>query len=280
MIHTPNKNFYAIIGINPSKGARSPILWNKYLKKDKKKIRMLPLDIPKKDSKNLIKNLLLNKYYCGGAIAVPYKEVIANLLKKNNLSSSAREIGAVNCIYKKKNKLYGENTDGLAFLETLKLFKFNYKKILILGFGGAGKAVYFTLKKNTKNKIITVVTRSKRKMNEMKKKKIRCFNWKNLISLVNDHDIIVNCTSVGYLNKKISPISENMIKKINKKKIFYDIIYQPLETKFLKIAKKYNHHIINGLKMNMLQACIAIAMATGKKNFYKIEKVIGEKNKR
>lgn len=100
-----------------------------------------------------------------------------------------------------------------------------------------------------------------------------------MTSLLNHHDIIVNCTSVGYTNARLTPISENIIKKINKKKIFYDIIYQPLETRLLKIAKKYNHQIINGLKMNLLQACIAISMATNKKNFYKIEKIISEKNK-
>ena len=58
----------------------------------------------------------------------------------------------------------------------------------------------------------------------------------------------------------------------------YDIIYQPLETKLLKIAKKNNHNVINGLRMNLLQACIAISKATGKKNYYTIEKIISGKN--
>ena len=87
--------------MNPSKGARSPLLWNKYLKQ-KKKIKMIPLDVEIKGCKDSIKEILNNKNFYGGAVAVPYKETIAKLLNKKNLSSSAREIGAVNCIFRKK----------------------------------------------------------------------------------------------------------------------------------------------------------------------------------
>ena len=279
MSKNSKKNFYAIIGLNPSKGARSPLLWNKYLKQQKKKIRMIPLDIETKGCEDSIREILENKNFHGGAVAVPYKETIVKLLNKKNLSLATKEIGAVNCIFRKQGKLYGENTDGLAFLETLNLIKLDYKKILILGFGGAGKAIYFTLKKNTKNKKITVITRSKKKIIEMKKRNIECYDWKNLPDLIKKNDIIVNCTSVGYLNNDKSPISQKIIKSLKKKKIFYDIIYQPLETKLLKIAKKNNHNVINGLRMNLLQACIAISKATGKKNYYTIEKIISGKNK-
>jgi shikimate dehydrogenase len=276
MSKIPKKNFYAIIGVNPSKGARSPLLWNKFLKKEKKKIKMIPLDVEIKECQNSIKKILRNKNFYGGAVAVPYKEVVAKLLNQANLSLSAKEIGAVNCIFRKKGQIYGENTDGLAFLETLNLFKSDYKKILILGFGGAGKAVYFTLKKNTKDKNIAVILRSKKTIKEMKKRNIKCYHWKRLDYLINTYDVIVNCTSVGYLNEKETPILEKTIKKLKKKKLFYDIIYQPLETKLLKIAKKYNHGILNGLNMNILQACIAISMATGDKNLRKIQKIISE----
>lgn len=278
MSKIPKKKFYAIIGMNPSKGARSPLLWNKYLKQQKKKIKMIPLDVEIKGCKDSIKEILNNKNFYGGAVAVPYKETIAKLLNKKNLSSSAREIGAVNCIFRKKGKLYGENTDGLAFLETLNLVKSNYKNILILGFGGAGKAIYFTLKKNTKNKNITVVSRSKKKIIEMKKRKIKCYHWKNLPNLIKINDVIVNCTSVGYLNHDKSPIPQKIIRSLKKKKLFYDIIYQPLETKLLALAKKNKHYVMNGLRMNLLQACIAISKATGNKNYYKIEKIISGKN--
>ena len=72
------KNFYAFIGLNPSKGARSPLLWNKYLKQQKKKIRMIPLDVETKGSEDSIREILDNKNFYGGAVAVPYKETIAN----------------------------------------------------------------------------------------------------------------------------------------------------------------------------------------------------------
>ena len=81
----------------------------------------------------------------------------------------------------------------------MNLVKSNYKNILILGFGGAGKAIYFTLKKNTKNKNITVVSRSKKIIEMKKKKKLNVIIGK-FTKFNKINDVIVNCTSVGYLN--------------------------------------------------------------------------------
>ena len=112
----------------------------------------------------------------------------------------------------------------------------------------------------------------------MKKRKIKCYHWKNLPNLIKINDVIVNCTSVGYLNHDKSPIPQKINKSLKKKKLFYDIIYQPLETKLLALAKKNKHYVMNGLRMNLLQACNAISKATGNKNYYKIEKIISGKN--
>ena len=71
-----NKNFYAIIGENPSKGARSPKLWNACFRKLKVKEKMIPIDIRRENFKNTFKRLMNNKNYLGGAVAVPYKEEV------------------------------------------------------------------------------------------------------------------------------------------------------------------------------------------------------------
>ena len=71
-----SKNFYAIIGENPSKGARSPKLWNACFRRFKVKAKMIPIDIRRKNFKNTFTKLMNNKNYLGGAVAVPYKEEV------------------------------------------------------------------------------------------------------------------------------------------------------------------------------------------------------------
>ena len=87
--------FCVILGLNPSKGARSPTLWNRVFSAEKKKIKMLPLDVNPESLEELFFCLQEHKNCLGGAIAVPYKEVMFQLLK-NQLSTEIVNIGAVN----------------------------------------------------------------------------------------------------------------------------------------------------------------------------------------
>jgi shikimate dehydrogenase len=132
-----------IIGENPSKGARSPLLWNRAFSNYGLEYRMNSLDIPLNQNLNsTIIKIFNDPFFIGGAVTTPYKEKVAKILK-NNLTPEAKRTGAVNCLFRKNNEIYGTNTDGEALLESIKL---NYgeiktKKILILGYGGAGKAI-------------------------------------------------------------------------------------------------------------------------------------------
>jgi len=98
-------SFSAILGESPSNGARSPILWNKVYSSEKIKSRMLPLDVSKENMIPLLEQLNKLPSFLGGAIAVPYKELVAQWCE-NNISERAKEIGAVNCLYKKNGKLF------------------------------------------------------------------------------------------------------------------------------------------------------------------------------
>ena len=99
-INESNLDFYTvIIGTKPSQGARSPKLWNRVYDYEQKKIRMVPLDV-KSDNLEMVFNYLKEDKLClGGAIAVPYKEKIFNLIK-NNLNEEIKAIGAVNCFHR------------------------------------------------------------------------------------------------------------------------------------------------------------------------------------
>ena len=248
-------SFSAILGESPSNGARSPILWNKVYSSEKIKSRMLPLDVSKENMIPLLEELNKLPSFLGGAIAVPYKELVAQWCE-NNISERAKEIGAVNCLYKKNGKLFGTNTDGEASLMTFKerFGNLTSLKILILGIGGAGKAVasYFS------DYDLTVCSRSLEGQQFAKKIKSKWIPWDELNKNIFDSNVIINCTSLGY-GKDIerTPVAPETIASLKKDTLIFDIIYQPLETKLLKLSKRAGLKILNGLDMNLQQAVLA-----------------------
>jgi shikimate dehydrogenase len=254
--------YAAIIGESPSKGARSPQLWNKAFESSGLNYSMVPLDVTKDRIIDLLNDLNSDGNFIGGAIAVPYKEVVAKWLK-NNITSDARKIGAVNCLYRGADgQLMGTNTDGEASLVT---FEKNFgslknKSVVLFGVGGAGKAVasYFS----SKAKSLTLASRSNRDQSYADKIAARWTDWSEVDNFIKDVDVIVNCTSVGFgdqVNK--SPLSKEQIIKLKESTIIFDIIYQPIETMLLTISKSRNLRTLNGLEMNLEQAVLAYKYA-------------------
>ena len=177
-------------------------------------------------------------------VTIPYKEAIIPYLDK--LNKKAEKIGAVNTIkITEKGKLIGYNTDYYGFQNTLKPFlKPLHKKALILGTGGASKAIAYSLRKL--NIDFSYVSRHKSEKAE--------FTYKDLNeSIVSNHQIIINCTPLGtYPNTNQCP--DIPYDGISKEHLLFDLIYNPAETKFLSIGKSKGASICNGLKMLELQA--------------------------
>ncbi|MBI05001.1 MAG: hypothetical protein CMI96_04200 [Pelagibacteraceae bacterium] len=261
LVFDEKKYFTAIIGGNPSEGARSPILWNYTFKKNKINCNMLSFDVADKNLEKLIFLLNKNKFFLGGAIAVPYKEKIFKLLK-NNTSIETSKIGAVNCLYRNNSgELTATNTDGEASLEA---FNNTYKSILnrktlILGMGGAGKAVAAFFAKDINNKKnIYISSRSIEAKSYAELLESNWLNWNIFNDEINKFDIIINCTILGSNKSRHKmPINLNSIKYIKKSAIIYDIIYDPSPTLLLQTASKNNLKILDGKKMNLLQAALA-----------------------
>ncbi len=278
-ISIKKNNYTVIIGSNPSKTARSPVLWNYFFKKTKQDLEMVPIDTTKKNIKKILNVLAKDKKFKGGCVAVPFKEIIFKLLlKKNSVDKITKKIGSVNCLYKKDNKIFGTNTDGDAGLRVFqkKFRQTKNKKCLILGFGGAGKAIsaYFNSYLNTK---IMISNRTNLSKKIIKKNNIEFIKWNKIPSVISKTDIIINCTSLGFNKNKQSPINSNMFKIIKKNSYFFDVIYNPLETTFLKLAKLKSNNIINGLEMNKLQAILAIKkVLRNKTSLEKIKKSLSK----
>lgn len=185
-----------------------------------------------------------NKNIKGFNVTIPYKETIIPYLHK--LNKKAKDIGAVNTIrFNKKGKLVGYNTDYFGFKKSLEpLLKTHHKKALILGTGGASKAIAYALKqldiefkfvsrKASKNVKLTYNTLSP--------------------EIIKSHQIIINCTPLG-THPNIEDYPTIPYNALTTEHLLYDLIYNPKETTFLKLGKQYGCQTFNGYKMLELQA--------------------------
>ena len=188
-----------------------------------------------------------NKIF-GLNVTTPYKKEIIKYL--DFLSPEAEQTESVNTVYKKGEKIIGHNTDIAGF--ELSLRKINYdiqgKTALILGSGGVVPSIVFALN-NLQIKEIYLKNRTKKKAELIKNKfkNVKVLEWNEECKF----DIIINATSLG-LNKNDN-IDINF-ENLENEKFFYDVIYNPPETEFLKNAKKNFHRTVNGKMMFIYQA--------------------------
>lgn len=177
-------------------------------------------------------------------VTIPYKETVIPLL--DGLNKRADKIGAVNTIkITNSQKLIGYNTDYYGFKKSIEPYiKKYHTKGLILGTGGASKAIAYALKKL--NIQYDYVSRSKKEgvsflYSELNKDIIASYN------------IIINCTPIG-TSPKVNQCPNIPYEAITEKHILYDLIYNPEQTKFLSLGKEKGAITINGLEMLKLQA--------------------------
>ena len=189
---------------------------------------------------------LLNKYdnLKGFNVTIPYKEDILPYLDR--LNKKAKKIGAVNTIkITKKGKLKGYNTDYYGFKEALKPhLKPHHSSALILGTGGASKAIAYALKKM--NIEYQYVSRNTSKNVTLSYHTITPKD-------ITKHSIIINCTPLGTA-PNVNACPDIPYQAITEKHLLFDLIYNPKKTQFLKLGEAQNASIVNGLTMLQLQA--------------------------
>tara|TARA_Y100000589_G_C27119869_1_gene615936 strand:+ start:321 stop:1202 length:882 start_codon:yes stop_codon:yes gene_type:complete len=260
-----NSKYAAIIGKNPSEGARSPSLWNKAYLNYKCQMEMYPFDVDNFEKlENLVHYLDSDNKFIGGSIAVPFKTAIAKILGEK-LTKETKKIGAVNCIYRNnEGELIGTNTDGEAAIISLSKinFSFNKKKVLILGNGGVAKAVIAYVHSQIGSEGVIIVTRRTKSLNENNEEGVIYVDWKKYPFKLDKFDLIINCTSIGYgADKDSSPLSNEELYSLKRNILIYDVIYQPNPTKLLKISSELGFKTLSGLDMNLEQAVLAFNYA-------------------
>jgi shikimate dehydrogenase len=236
---------FGLIGKSLSHSFSKPYLEEKFLKENKSEFRYTNFDVENLDN---LSDIILTHKLSGLNVTKPYKELIIPYLSE--LDATAEAIGAVNCVkITWKNNLpflVGYNTDYYGFAQSIKPFlEPIHQKALILGTGGASKAVDYALK-NIGVDVYFVTTGDKKSTN--------CFQYSELNEYVlNAFKLIVNCTPLGmYPNSGACP--DIPYQFITSNHLLYDLIYNPEETLFLKKGKDHGAVTINGLNMLKLQA--------------------------
>ena len=236
---------YSVIG-NPINHSLSPKLHNYWLKESNINAVYEKIKLEENEIENFffkIKKQEIN----GCNVTVPFKKKVIPFLDK--LSLEAEQTQSVNTISFHNNNLIGHNTDIIGFEKAI--INLNYKvqdkKILILGAGGVVPSIIYVLNKMKASKI-TVSNRTNKKAEDLKFQ----FNNINVVRWgeMPDFDIIINATSLGLNNESINLDISN----IGQGKLFYDVIYNPNRTNFLKLGERLGNQIENGKLMFIYQA--------------------------
>ena len=259
---------YLVIG-NPIEHSLSPLIHNHWMKKyclvdsiyEKRKVE-------EKELKNIIKDIREEELY-GVNVTVPFKKLIIPFLDK--LDSAAEETQSVNTLFKINNQIVGYNTDGTGFWDSIrKLYPqsndsfaqpLEGKYIFILGAGGVTPSIIFALKLQGANNII-LSNRTREKANELKRifPELEVLDWGKKPKVC---DIVINTTSIGLTkNEEINIDFSDYDKKLDKNFLFYDLIYNPKETDFLKKARLRGNKTMNGKMMFLNQAKYAFNIWT------------------
>jgi shikimate dehydrogenase len=257
-------DLYGVIG-DPIAHSMSPVMHNAALedaglKGAYSRFQVSPAKLP--DAVKGIRALGLK----GINVTVPHKTSIMALL--DEIDPLAASIGAVNTIVNQQGKLIGYNTDGQGFVVGLKKViagDLASKEVLIIGAGGAAKAIYYTLA-SLGVRMIDLTNRTENKAFEMMES---CpfeiaSHYCNLLEAeenLSRYDIVIQTTSIGmFPDIGASPLKASRVKT---GAVFSDIIYNPLQTSFLKEAQHNGAVIQNGLEMFVYQGALAFERWTG-----------------
>ena len=259
----------AAVVANPIKHSISPFIHNRAFEATHTNGVYLAWEIEGTDLAETVANIRRYQMF-GINLSMPYKEQVIPYL--DQLSEEARLIGAVNTVVNREGTLIGYNTDGKGFFKSLPSFKISGKKMVLLGAGGAAKAILAQAILDGVSQVSVFVRSASiektrpylEKLQNETGFKADLFALEDVSELqarITDSDLLVNATSVGMDGVSL-PIPRNIV--LSENLLVADVIYQPFETPFLKWARNQGNHAVNGLGMLLYQAAEAFQLWTGK----------------
>ena len=259
----------AAVVANPIKHSISPFIHNSAFEATNTNGVYLAWEVDATELAETVANIRRYQMY-GINLSMPYKEQVIAYL--DQLSEEACLIGAVNTVVNREGTLIGYNTDGKGFFKSLPSFKISRKRLVLLGAGGAAKAILAQAILDGVSQISVFVRSSSIEKTRPYLEKIQnatgfrvdlfaLEDVQDLQDSITQADLLVNATSVG-MDGSSQPIPTSIV--LPEKLMVADVIYQPFETPFLKWAKNQGNQSINGLGMLLYQAAEAFELWTGK----------------
>ena len=259
----------AAVVANPIKHSISPFIHNSAFEATNTNGVYLAWEVDAAELAETVANIRRYQMY-GINLSMPYKEQVIPYL--DQLSEEACLIGAVNTVVNREGTLIGYNTDGKGFFKSLPSFKISRKRMILLGAGGAAKAILAQAILDGVSQISVFVRSSSMEKTRPYLEKIQnatgfrvdlfaLEDVQDLQDSITQADLLVNATSVG-MDGSSQPIPTSIV--LPEKLLVADVIYQPFETPFLKWAKEQGNQSINGLGMLLYQAAEAFELWTGK----------------
>ncbi|MFS9189037.1 shikimate dehydrogenase [Streptococcus infantis] len=259
----------AAVVANPIKHSISPFIHNSAFEATNTNGVYLAWEVDATELAETVANIRRYQMF-GINLSMPYKEQVIPYL--DQLSEEACLIGAVNTVVNREGTLIGYNTDGKGFFKSLPSFKISKKRLVLLGAGGAAKAILAQAILDRVSQISVFVRSSSMEKTRPYLEKIQnatgfrvdlfaLEDVQNLQDSITQADLLVNATSVG-MDGSSQPIPTSIV--LPEKLMVADVIYQPFETPFLKWARNQGNQSINGLGMLLYQAAEAFELWTGK----------------
>ena len=262
---TGQTKLLGIIG-NPVEHSLSPVMHNAAIAHLGLDYIYVPFPVKQADLEKAIAGFAAVNLQ-GFSITIPHKQTVIPLLTE--ITDDAINIGAVNTVWRTASGWKGTNTDAAGFIAPLKNMSHNWRQMtpVILGNGGAARAVIAGLA-NLGCPQIHVVGRNPDKLARFHQSwshapniisLLKIHNWDNLASLISAADLLINTTPVGMSpHIDASPIDVDLMQKLKRSAIAYDLIYTPNPTQFLKLAQAQGATTIDGLEMLVQQGVAAL----------------------
>ena len=249
---TPKTKVFAVVG-NPVRQSKGIVVHNALFSRDH--LNCVYVRFPVVNLRNFMKYIAPSMR--GFSVTVPHKEKVVGFL--DHIDARAREIGAVNTVVRRSGMLHGSNTDASGALDAIeRRFRVRSRSVLIVGAGGAARAIAYEARRRGARVVIANRTRSKAR-GLARSLGVTAIDLSDIAG--HRFAVMVNATSVG-----MNPVSNRspLPRRSVRASVVFDVVYNPASTRFLRDARRNGARVIRGTEMYLNQAALQYKLYTGR----------------